>query len=151
MHNVVKVRENGSISVQTMYDEDTIAQQQFAEESDINNIVKKFFKTGVLPDPKVQPMYADISEIKTFADHMNMVKVAEESFNALPSEIRDRFANDPTSLVEFVESPENVNECVRLGLMEVVNPEQPVSMDNIRNLLKAEIKAVGTAAAQSTT
>lgn len=151
MHNVVKVRENGSISVQTMYDEDTIAQQQFAEESDVNNIVKKFLKTGVLPDPKVQPMYADISEIKTFADHMNMVKVAEESFNALPSEIRDRFANDPTSLVEFVESPENVNECVRLGLMEVVNPEQPVSMDNIRNLLKAEIKAVGTAAAQSTT
>lgn len=148
MRNVQSIRPDGSIHIETIFDEDTITQQQFADDCDINLIVKKFLKTGILPDSKVQPMYADVSEIKTFADYMNMIKIAEESFNSLPSEVRDRFANDPVNLVEFVEDPANVQECLRMGLMELKDDSKEVSIDNIRNLLKAEIKAVEPAATQ---
>ena len=47
---------------------------------------------------------------------------AQQSFDSIPSEIRDRFNNDPKLLIDFLSKEENMEEAVKLGLRAY--PEQ---------------------------
>ncbi|AXH77749.1 MAG: internal scaffolding protein [Microviridae sp.] len=49
---------------------------------------------------------------------MIMVSTAQESFEALPSSIRNRFHNDPFEFLSFIEDPANKEEAVNLGLLD---------------------------------
>ena len=65
------------------------------------------------------PQYGDFVDIPDFQSAMNAVIGAQRSFDALPANVRKRFANSPQALMEFMSDPENRDEAVRLGL---VNP-----------------------------
>lgn len=97
--------------------EPTMAQQHFAEECDINTIVRRFKLTGELPQGAVVPTYADFEAAVDYHQAMNALRQAEESFMALPAEVRARFQNDPAQLVEFVSNDANRAEAVALGLV----------------------------------
>jgi len=99
----------------------TKAQQQFAEEVDINTIVRRFNLTGQLPENVRMPTYADYDELFDFHSAMNAIRQATEAFNAMPARIRARFHNDPAELVEFCSDENNLEEAQKLGL---VNPKQ---------------------------
>lgn len=92
-------------------------QQQFKEESDINEIVRRFGLTGELPEDLRVPQYGDFTEVRDFQTAMNAVRQAEESFMALPAEVRARFANDPQKLLEFMADDANRAEADKLGLL----------------------------------
>lgn len=94
----------------------TLAQQQFLEDSDINTIVRRFNLTGQLPEGVRAPQYADFEGVFDYQTAMNAIRQAQESFNAMPADVRSRFANDPHRFVAFCSDPANLDEARRLGL-----------------------------------
>ena len=94
----------------------SLTQQQFKEESDINNIVDRFMKTGHLPDPVSMPQYVDYEGVFDFQSAMNVVRQADENFMRMDAKVRARFHNSPQEFLEFFADPANADEAVRLGL-----------------------------------
>ena len=94
----------------------SLTQQQFKEESDINTIVDRFMKTGVMPDPVSMPQYVDYEGVFDFQSAMNVVRAADENFMRMDAKVRARFHNSPQEFLEFFANPDNVDEAVRLGL-----------------------------------
>lgn len=101
-------------------------QQQFAEEVDINTIVRRFGLTGTVPENFRMPEFADFSEVvDDYHTAMNLVRQAGEEFLTVPAEIRARFHNDPQELMTFLEDPGNRQEAIKLKLL----PEPPAAPD----------------------
>jgi len=94
----------------------SLTQQQFAEEADINTIVNRFLKTGVLPTPNTFPQYVDFEGIFDYQSAMNLVRAADESFMRMDAKVRQRFNNSPQEFLEFFANPANTEEASRLGL-----------------------------------
>lgn len=90
--------------------------QQFKDECDINTIMRKFEKTGVLPPLSRQGMYGDFTTIPDYQTACDMVIAADSQFMKLSSRIRERFQNDPGKFLKFATDPANAEEMVRLGL-----------------------------------
>lgn len=98
--------------------------QSFAEECDINTIVRRFGLTGELPANVRMPSYGDFEDTPDYHTAMNAVRAAQESFMAMPADVRYRFNNDPGRFVDFCSDPANEAEARKLGLVE--GPELPV-------------------------
>lgn len=97
-------------------DDASLTQQQFKEEADINTIVDRFMKSGVLPTPVNMPQYMDYEGVFDFQSAMNVVRQADENFMRLDAKVRSRFNNSPQEFLEFFADPSNVEEAIRLGL-----------------------------------
>lgn len=96
----------------------SLAQQQFKDETDINNILRQFNVTGLLPETPLSPRYGDFTGISDYQSALNAVIAAEDGFMTLPADIRARFANDPENLINFLDNPENKDEAIKLGLVD---------------------------------
>lgn len=94
----------------------SLTQQQFKEEADINTIVDRFMKSGVMPTPVNMPQYVDYEGVFDFQSAMNVVRQADENFMRLDAKVRARFNNSPQEFLEFFADPANAEEAVRLGL-----------------------------------
>jgi phage internal scaffolding protein len=98
-------------------DNPTRTHQSFKDECDINGIVKKAQSTGVLPSLiKENPQYGDFSDPLDYQQSLNVIIRANEQFDALPSHVRARFANDPQNFLMFTADPKNLPEMVKMGL-----------------------------------
>ena len=95
----------------------SLAQQHFKDECDINNILRQFNITGMLPEQAVSPRYGDFTGIGDYHTALNRVIAAEDEFMSLPATIRARFENDPAQLIDFLDKPENKDEAIKLGLV----------------------------------
>lgn len=95
----------------------TLAQQHFKDECDINNILRQFNVTGLLPEAPLSPRYGDFTGIGDYHTALNQVIAAEDEFMSLPAQLRARFENDPAQLINFLDNPENKNEAIQLGLL----------------------------------
>jgi len=112
----VDTRADGSKRVR-LYTGKEGAVQSFKEECDINNVVRKHGSppmVAVLGDGGAK--YGDFSHVSDYQSALNAVISAENLFNQVPADIRDRFANDPGRFLAFVDDPKNADELVRLGL-----------------------------------
>ncbi len=94
-------------------------QQHFTEESNINTIMKKYARTGILGtgNGTRKPQFGDYTGV----DYREMqTKVAEQAevFDAMPSKIRNRFGNNVGNLLDFISKKENKEEAIKLGLVE---------------------------------
>lgn len=96
----------------------SLAQQQFAEESDINFIADRYGLTGELPTVLSLPAYGDFTGIYDFQSANNAVIAAKQQFLTLPAKLRARFDNDPQKLLTFLSDDENRPEAEFLGLVE---------------------------------
>lgn len=116
----------------------SLTKQEFAQECDINVLMKRYQKTGLFPQrPGDVPRYVSNIGAPDFQTALNLVMTAESEFKSLNSELRKRFDNDPYKFYEFVNNPENAEEAIKLGLrekplqepgpvrVEVVNPNPP--------------------------
>lgn len=96
----------------------TLTQQHFKDECDINNILRQFNITGLLPESPLSPRYGDFTGISDYHTALNQVIAAENEFMGLPAQIRSRFDNDPAKLIEFLENSDNKDEAIKLGLVQ---------------------------------
>ncbi|AXH78009.1 MAG: internal scaffolding protein [Microviridae sp.] len=112
-------REDGSIAVETVFDaeDESVTQQQFKDDCDINNIMKKYTQTGEFShlNPN-KGQYLDLVGLPDYQTALHTVIQAEESFMTVPAEIRKKFDNDPSQFIKFLSDEKNNDEAVKLGL-----------------------------------
>lgn len=119
------VRENGSLRVRTINTEPSRTQEHFKDECDVNNIMKKYRNSGQVTHlARTSGVYADLTSIKDYHSAMNQVVQAQEAFATLPASVRERFANDPARLLDFIKDEKNYDEGVKYGLFEK-RPDTP--------------------------
>lgn len=116
MAKIVEI--NGRTRVVSLCGGESRTEQHHANEVNINQIVSRYRKTGVLPPSTRIESYGDFSEVRDYHSACNHVREAQAAFMMLPSSIRSRFKNDVGALLAFLEDPENRAEAQRLGLVE---------------------------------
>lgn len=99
--------------------------QSELESTDVNRIVARFVKTGVLPAGRTDGVYLDVSQVVDYQDAVAQVNMAESFFMSLPAEVRARFQNDPAEFLDFASDPANRKEMQGWGLLspDVVEPK----------------------------
>lgn len=90
--------------------------QYFKDECDVNNIMEKHRTQGVLWTTKTAPRYGDFTNVLDYRETLDRLRQAENSFMALPADVRRYFNNDPAEFVEFASDQKNIDELRRLGL-----------------------------------
>lgn len=91
-----------SSTYDTFLDSENIVQQNAKQSCDINSILAKYMKTGVLEHVKSHaPVYADVSNIDYRGAYDSVLR-AESAFNALPSSLRKKLDNDPARFVDWM-------------------------------------------------
>lgn len=123
--------------------------QSDRKEADINYIVAKAKKTGVIPVTNRKAIYGDFCHIHDF--HALQIKLAEarEDFDGLPANIRKRFENDPAVLSEWLADPANNKEAIELGLIirpKIASgalPDAPTAKGKVAPLPEADLGKEG--------
>lgn len=110
--------------------------QSFAEEVDINTIMRRFGQTGQLPENVRPPTYQDFVGIFDFHTAMNAVASAGESFDKMPADVRTRFHNDPAEFVAFCSDDSNLEAMDKMGL---TSPEFKDKLAAQRRAAQAEM------------
>jgi len=100
-------------------EEPTRAQQHHKDECDINVILERFGKTGHMPVNAISGTYGDFSGVHDYHTALNALIASQAEFDALPAQIRNRFANEPAKLIEFLDDPKNQAEATSLGLINI--------------------------------
>jgi len=101
-------------------------QQHFREQTNINNIISKYKRTGFLPVVQNgQPMYGDFSSGKSYHEMVNQVQTAQEAFEQLPGEFKKKFEQNPGAMIDFILNQENQQVAIEMGL---ISP--PVDQNN---------------------
>ncbi|WNK12411.1 MAG: internal scaffolding protein [Microvirus sp.] len=103
----------------TINDDESLTQQQFGEDADLNILAVRFGLTGKpLPVEAIDPRYyGDMTDLPDLRSALDLVNDARNKFMELPSKLRTRFDNEPHKLWAFVNDPDNSEEAVRLGLL----------------------------------
>lgn len=116
------------------FHEPSRVKQSFARECDINNIMARYEKDGLISHVnRVEGRYGDFGGPPDYQEAMNKVVAAQDMFMSLPAKLRARFGNDPGEFLGFATDPKNVDEMIKMGLavkredpkpqkVEVVNP-----------------------------
>lgn len=113
------------------FKESSLVQPDFAFECDINNLVRTVtdkdgrqhtVTTSVcsnLPPSYEKPQFGDFTMCtpEKLLEAKNLVAHAQSQFEMLPSEIRDRFSNNPEKLISFLSDDGNYDEALKLGLV----------------------------------
>lgn len=103
-----------------------ITEQSHKKACDINHILSRYRKTGIIEHTaRHKGEYGDMPSV-TYHEAMNLVIKAQNSFMELPAEIRKKFDNNAESFLRFVENPDNQEEMRQMGLMEVTHADPPV-------------------------
>lgn len=112
--------------------------QSDADSTDLNKIVARYMRTGELPQTPVPPRFGDFRNVGDFRSCNDVIVRARESFEALPSRIRERFVT-PEAFCTFCENPENLDEMRKLNL--AVPKKEPVP----EKVVKVEVVGGGEA------
>lgn len=100
---------------------ESMTQQSFKKECDINEIMRRFRKSG---DPHylqrlgkyTEGSYGDFSQVMDYRSALDAVARAAEVFDALPAKVRREFDNDPARFLDFCEDPRNGEQLIAMGL-----------------------------------
>lgn len=107
-------------------DEPSLTKQSFAEECDINEILRRAANgqdiSGALSARVAS--YGDFVDVPTFIEAQNVTARANSMFAELPWQIRERFDNKPEKMLAFLENEENYDEAVKLGLVQAKPPKE---------------------------
>lgn len=122
---VIETRPNGTKSVKIFCDPSkSKVKRSQKDECDINKIMKKAIKTGIInPITNQNMQYGDFSNIPSYREALDKVIHAENMFMQLDASIRKRFSNDPEQFLQFMADSKNKEEAIKLGLIE--KPKDP--------------------------
>lgn len=107
------------------------------DSADINKIVKRFERDGIVPLNERSGLYLDVSEVGDYRSALELVRKADEYFAQLPAESRAMFGNDPAQFLDVVNDPTQLELLVKAGVVpkdEVIVPKAPVASDSEKPL-----------------
>ncbi len=103
----------------------SLTRQSEMKNCDINVIMSKYEKTGVLPQVGVEGFYADLSAVGDFREAVERVQRGDEVFMSLPAAVRKEFDNDAVAFVDTCSDSENRSaNMAKLYELGVVVPEE---------------------------
>lgn len=115
---IILKRANGTKKVTTINNLPSRTQKQFRDQVNVNSIMAKYRKTGLLDHVRKTPgVYADLTNLPDYSTAMNTIIRAQETFQTVPATIRQRFDNDPAKFIAFLDDDKNYDEAVKLGLI----------------------------------
>ncbi len=121
------------------FTEPTLTKQSFKEECDINNIMLRYQRTGLVDHiSKYQPQYHELDG-STYKDLMDKLANANSMFEELPSKARKHFDNDPAQFLDYVNNLQDgadIQQLIDLGLAnhrEVISQPQPPTPPPVEN------------------
>lgn len=113
----------------------------YANDADINVIVARFLKTGLMPTASTAPMvFGDVSLVPKGTDALMAVRAAHARFERFPSELRKSIGSFD-KFESWIRDPANRDLAIKFGLVkpsgEVSKPSagkpaegSPVAKDN---------------------
>lgn len=85
-------------------------------ETDINNILLRYKKTGLISHlAKGAPTYMDVSEVGDYKTAMDHLRSTERFFQSLPAKVREYFGNDPVAFLDYASSVSSEDLKTELG------------------------------------
>lgn len=135
MSNVVSPEKGQDVSVKNRFSPRTRvispkgekpAKQEFKDDADLNSIMRKFQKTGAIAHHLKYGGSYGVATPQTLHEAMTVVSQAETMFAELPSSLRERFRNEPSRFLEFVQDETNLEEMYTLGLAERPSRDVPL-------------------------
>lgn len=98
-------------------DEQSLTEQHHKESCDINSILGRAQRTGVIEHVRAsQGYYGTAPTGDDFQRHQNVVAKALSMFETVPSHIRREFDNDPAKYLDFMSQNKNYDAIEALGL-----------------------------------
>jgi len=111
------------VRVQVDCSKDGRTHQSFKDECDINRIMARHRKTGLVRQRTDRPQYGDFSNVGDYQNALNTITTANAMFAELAAPIRERFNNNPQAFLDFCEDPDNQAEAIDLGIASAPAPE----------------------------
>lgn len=112
-----------SVHSKTFEGVESRTKQAFRDGTKLDSILRKYATIGVDPNDigvfrqtMAGATYGVADTSHDYQVMLNRVNYVQEYFARLPSRIRDRFANDPARMLDFMADKRNIDECVKLGL-----------------------------------
>lgn len=109
--------------------EEDKTQQHFRDECNINQIIAKYNKTGIIQHvSRNRQRFGEFMDLADHAINLDKVAKAQQSFDQLPSAIRNEFGNSITGFFEFIKKPQNKQQCIDWGIFDAPkeNPKAAV-------------------------
>lgn len=121
--------------------EERRTKSEFKDDCDINLIISRYRKTGILPDlaRAAAARFGDFSQIPSYQEMQDKLNAAEEMFAALPAKVRKEFDNDPGLFIAAADTEEGRETLKKLGLgKEVDTPlgDSPVDSKKVKGASK---------------
>ena len=104
--------------------------QWHKKECDINQIMAKYQKTGVIDHVNTHQENYGFATSEDLHESLNLINTANDMFADLPSKARVEFNNEPGQFLDFVQDPKNHSKLYDLGLSEYPYIEAPKSIKN---------------------
>ena len=114
----------------------SITEQSHKRETDINAIVSKYRRTGILgTGSQVRDMFfGDFSQVTDYHTAQTAIANAKEKFMSLSSDVRKAFGNDPGKLLQALSDEAQLDKLVGLGIVKkpdpvvgtLENPDKPI-------------------------
>lgn len=118
----------------------SLAVQADKDRTDIRNIVKRAIRGQQVTVNYREGRFVDISNAPSYIQALNIVANANVLFDRLPSNLRDRFNNDPMAMLSFIDNPDNNDEAIKLGLLpkplEPAPEPAPVKVEVVSSVSK---------------
>lgn len=104
---------------------ETPTRQSEKDACDVNQIVMRFERTGLLPQDRRAALYMDVSDVGDYRTALERVRAADTLFSQLPAKVRAEFGNDAAAFLDFCSDPGNRERMAELGLIEAKDQAPP--------------------------
>lgn len=104
----------------------SLTRQEFAEECDVNVLMRRYENTWPPKDPAVQEQFADVAWVPDLMTAQDQIDQANRMFMMLDARVRREFDNDPRQFVAFASDPANLEHLRDWGLAPREGPKVPV-------------------------
>jgi hypothetical protein len=112
-------RENGTYRLASQPVGKSMTDQSDKNMTDINLIMERYAKTGVLPQTQQKlEQYLDMTQLPSYMEAHARIKAAEAMYMELPAQIRKDMGNNPANLEAYVQDPANKDMLEKYGIIE---------------------------------
>ena len=126
--------ETGTVNI---YDEI----QSHRQSVELSTLLQRYAQGDVTALNQIEGVYADVVDMpSTYAELFNRVRDAENSFNALPEDVRALFDNSPVSFWQSIGTPEFQT---KIGYLEAKGKKNSSNSADSRQSSDGDASAVG--------
>ena len=85
---------------------------------------------AAMPTGSRTPLFGDFSEVADFTSAQTLIAQANAEFEQLPSDVREKFGNNVSDLMDFLDDENNIDEAIALGLAPKPESEPKILDEN---------------------